>query len=89
MVGRLTAHWNNHRKHNQHIRDAGEIEVRRVMTKLQVVAPFDARFPPLARSIGGKWRHRSQIWSIPSANEAQLLQFLRDIFDVIITVSGD
>ena len=50
------------------------VEVRRVMTRIQVRAPYNKRFLVKAHDLGGRWRNRLHIWSFPEGKYADVLE---------------
>ena len=69
------------------------VEVRRVMTRIQVRAPYNERFVVKAHDLGGRWRKRLRVWSFPGSKYTEVLETCNTLygssFDYDGRVKGD
>lgn len=61
-------YWDRQREAVQLAKGRKQVIVRRVGTRVQVVAPYHEDFRIKVKAIeGARWRHRTGVWSVPEA----------------------
>lgn len=58
----------------------GRIKVSRPASRVQVTAPYNEEFNRGARSLSGKWRHRTKVWTFPSVAYKSVVDLCRTIY---------
>lgn len=72
----IRAYWEERKADNRAVEAAEVVEVRRVSSRYQVVAPYRAGFPKAARAMGARWRPRSRCWSFPAGSGVALVELI-------------
>lgn len=75
----LSYTWNCRRKKQQETRLAGDVSIRRVGARIQLVTPYHPVFASRMRMLG-RWRNRSEVWSVPLAQLEAVKDLVREYF---------
>lgn len=87
-MGYFQQHWDKVREKRTKILDSGHAVVRIYRTRVQVICPYSEVFNARARSLSGRWRPRTGMWTfrlearhlvVAAANEAFGSKRVRDL----------
>lgn len=68
--------WDDKRKRAADLRRDGRALICVNQSRVQVICPYSDEFVVEAHKLGGRWRHRSQIWSFPLNSRWRVAQIL-------------
>lgn len=73
-------HWKRKRAQRLNTILRGEVQITRIGDRLHLVCPFDAHLVGTLKRLGGWWRHRSGVWSLPLTSQNDLRNTLKAHF---------
>lgn len=76
----LTHHWNRKRAQRTNTLMRGEVSITAKGTRYHLVCPYNEHLVGTLKRIGGWWRPRSGIWSLPTSAREPLRSTLRAHF---------
>lgn len=76
----LGAAWHARRRRQMEARADGVVRVARNKSKLHIIAPFDEQFRVGMKRIGGKWRFRSQVWSVDAEQLSEVRKLIAESY---------
>lgn len=73
-------HWTHLRERRDQVRAEGGVDVQKVGRRYHVVSSYNNEFRAGLVSLGGRWRDRSQVWSVPVATRPHLIALIEKCY---------
>ncbi len=74
------AHWERKREKIKALQQAGNVTITEVSSRLQVVCPESDTFTAGAKELGGRWRHKTGIWSFRLSSKRLVMILIKECF---------
>jgi hypothetical protein len=75
-------HWDKRKRDRIEARSKGQIQMRRVCSRIQVSVPYNPEFVVGAKKLWGRWRTRSGMWSFSERNLDNVRELIQQVFKV-------
>lgn len=81
MPNMFEHHWKRKRAQRLNTVMRGEVQITRRGDRFHLVCPFNEHLVVTLKRLGGYWRSRSGVWSLPTTNANDLRNTLRAHFE--------
>lgn len=76
----MRQYWDDVKSDRKRMTDSGGVDVREAKGRIQIIAPYNARFHDGMIELGARWRYRSQCWSAQRVSKRLVAKLIRECF---------